>query len=279
MLKQLIQGLNVPGKGGISQWVIATLCMAILFTACDKKDEYKTDQLAEYMPLQVGKYWLYKFDSTKYVNANKIITHYQVKDIVDSKTVDNLNRPTYIILRYIRPADNTSENAWKTYGSYYVTPTTQTLETIDFWNFKYQSLKLPVTLNLTWKGNTYLPDFPYSEALPVSAAYNFTVDNGMSDWDYTYTGIGETASINGKTYNNVITVVQEDQSSNLLADNATPVDVNAFATRAYSMEKYAKETGLVSKKFELWEYQPPTAAGAKGYYVGFAIELQLIEHN
>lgn len=261
------------------QWLIVIACITMIFAACSKTDNYKSDPLSDYMPLQIGKYWTYLLDSTNYYNSQKVVTQYQVKDVVDDTLKDNLNRLTYRLIRSIRPSSSTSDSDWKNLGEYYMTPTTQTLETIDFFNFKYQSLKLPIALNLTWKGNSYLPAFPYSQALPEAAAYNFTVDNGMGDWDYTYTGIGESLSINGKNYDNVVTVSQEDASTNLLEDNQTPVDVNAFATRAYSVEQYAKNVGLVFKKFDLWEHQPATPTNPLGYYVGFGIQLQLIDHN
>lgn len=275
MLNQSFQETNKFSISSKLQWVIVIISIAMSFVACNKTDNYQSDALSDYMPLQIGKYWIYQLDSTNYINSQKIITHYQAKDVVDSQLVDNLNRPTYSIIRYIRPADSTSETSWKLFRSYYITPTRQTLETIDFYNFKYQSLKLPIAMNFTWKGNTYLPQSPYSEALPVTVAYNFTVDNNMADWDYTYTGIGETVTVNGKSYNNVVTVTQADYSTNLQPDNQTPVGKGDFATRAYSVEQYAKGIGLLTKKFELWEYQPNN----NGYYVGFAIQLQLIDHN
>ena len=96
----------------------------------------------------------------------------------------------------------------------------------------------------------------------------------MKYWKYAYTGIGESTMINGKNYSNVITVKQADDTLNLLPDRQTVRDLGGFAFRAYSEEKYAKNIGLVYKKFDLWEYQQ-----VGGYYLGFGIEIQLVDHN
>lgn len=279
MINQSFQETNKFSISSRVQWLIVIACITMVFVACSKTDNYKSDSLSDYMPLQKGKYWIYLLDSTNYSNSQRVQTQYQLKDVVDDTLTDNLSRLTYRLMRYIRPSSSTSDTDWKLMGEYYMIPTKQTLETIDFFNFKYQSLKLPVALNLTWKGNSYLPAFPYSEALPVQSSFNFTVDGGMGDWDYTYTGVGESETINGKNYDNVVTVSQEDESTNLLEDNQTPTNVNDFATRAFSAEKYAKNVGLIYKKLELWEHQPATPTNPDGYYVGFGIQLQLIDHN
>ncbi|MDI3321915.1 hypothetical protein [Pinibacter soli] len=279
MINQSFQETNKFSISSRVQWLIVIACITMVFAACSKTDNYKSDQLREYMPLAKGKYWIYLLDSTNYYNSQKVQTQYQLKDVVDDSLTDNLNRIAYRLIRYIRPSSSINDNDWKTMGEYYMVPTRETLETVDLYNFKYQSLKLPIAVNLTWKGNSYLPAFPYSEASPDAARYNFTVDGGMGDWDFTYTGVGKNDTINGKTYTNVLTVSQEDASTNLLADNQTPTNVNDFATRAYSAEKYAKNIGLIYKKLELWEHQPASPTNPGGYYVGFGIQLQLIDHN
>ena len=125
----------------------------MLFTACSKTDYYTGDQVSDYMPLQKGKYWIYLLDSTNFYNSKKIITYYQVKDIVDDQLKDNLNRAAFRLIRYIRPASSASDGDWKKLGQYYMTLSSQVLETTDFFNFKYQSLTRPFVLDSSWKGN------------------------------------------------------------------------------------------------------------------------------
>ena len=50
-----------------------------------------------------------------------------------------------------------------------------------------------------------------------------------------------------------------------------------FGTTSYSIEKYAKGTGLVYQELLLWEYQPNT--GGTPYKVGFGVKRSMIDHN
>jgi hypothetical protein len=250
----------------------------MLFIACNKTDNYKSDQLSDYMPLQKGKYWIYLLDSTNYYNAKIIVTHYQVKDVVDDRLTDNLDRPAYRLIRYIRPSSSADETDWNKLGQFYITVGSRMIETTDVFNLKYESLTTPFILDSSWKGNHYLPKKPYSDAFP-NPLYPLSIDEQMRDWKYTYTGIGETIAINGKNFDKVITVGQNDDALNLLDDRETPAIKDGFASKAFSQEKYAKNVGLIYKKFELWEHQPANSTNPDGYYVGFGIQLQLIDHN
>lgn len=278
VINQSFQETNKFGFSSKVQWFIVIVCIGMLFTACNKTDNYKNDQLSDYMPLQKGKYWIYQLDSTNYQNAKILVTHYQVKDVVDDQLTDNLNRSTYRIIRYIRPLASARESDWSKSGQFFIAIGSRMIETTDVFNFKYESLTTPFILDSTWNGNNYLPNNPYSDKdLPIPL-FTFSVDKDMRDWEYTFTGIGERFTMNGKNYDNVVTVTQRDASVNLLDDRETPI-MDGFASKAFSAEKYAKNIGLIYKKLELWEHQPASQTNKDGYYVGFGIELRLIDHN
>jgi hypothetical protein len=44
-----------------------------------------------------------------------------------------------------------------------------------------------------------------------------------------------------------------------------------------AIEKYAKNIGLVTRDFILWEYQPPSSEPA--HFTGFGIKMWMINHN
>lgn len=246
--------------------VIAIVLGSFLLFSCKKQTEqYKSDALSDYIPQQVGKYITYRTDSTVFTNFGKRteIHSYQEKNIVDAQLPDGLGRPSYRILRYIR--DTAGTQPWAPSGSYFITPMRNTVEVIEN-NLRFIKLALPIQQNYTWKGNRYLPFDPYNDIYP-----DWNNDDGMADWDNTYSKIGETILLNGQTITNVITVDGINETTNI-----PQIDPNAYASINYLQEKYAKGIGMVYQQFIMWEYQPPTSGG---YTKGFGITRSMIDHN
>ena len=128
------------------------LCLAAIaflasVTSCEKEtEEFKTDTVADYMPLTVGKYITYRLDSTVFTNfqRNTEIHRYQVKHIVDAAVPDNLGRPGYRILRYLR--DSTGTQPWVENGTYFISPLADQVEVVED-NLRFIKLHLPFKLN------------------------------------------------------------------------------------------------------------------------------------
>lgn len=118
----------------------------------------------------------------------------------------------------------------------------------------------------TWKGNGYLPESPYQDL------YQFSNDQDIQTWDYTYSNLGASTTINGKNYDSTVTVTQIDDSTNL------PIVYGVPASQTRWIEKYAKNIGLIYKEVVMWEYQPPTTTNS-GYRHGFGIKLTILDHN
>jgi hypothetical protein len=59
--------------------------------------------------------------------------------------------------------------------------------------------------------------------------------------------------------------------------NATISDPKAFGSRTFSIDKYAKNLGLVYQELILWEYQPNH--GGTPFRVGFGVKRSMIDHN
>ena len=81
----------------------------VTISSCKKTETFTTDTLSDYMPLQVGKYIVYRLDSTVFLNFGKIekTDAYQVKFEVNAEVQDNLGRPAYRVYRYIRDSAGT----------------------------------------------------------------------------------------------------------------------------------------------------------------------------
>jgi len=103
---------------------ISLLAVTILtLFSCNKKEDYVTDSLSEYIPLSPGKYITYRLDSMVFTGFGRIteIHKYQVKHVIDKQITDNLGRPSYRVYVYIR--DSAGLQPWLPAGNtYYITP-------------------------------------------------------------------------------------------------------------------------------------------------------------
>ena len=243
------------------------LFSSILFLSCDKSEQLDKVPIAEYNPTIVGKYITYRVDSTVFTNfGTSIETHkYRVKHVVNAQVTDNLGRPSYRIYTYI--TDSAGAGPWVANGSYLITPTPNTIEVIEN-NLRVIKLNWPAEFGTSWKGNRHLPSDPYE---PL---YNFSTDDNMNDGDFYYEE-NEVDSIKmfGKTYYKVISILQNDE-----AYNAPVVDPQVYGSKAFGLEKYSRNIGLVYREYILWEYQPPIN-NLPGNYKGFGIKMWMIDHN
>jgi hypothetical protein len=235
----------------------------VLLTHCKKTDEFSSPPLQDYLNLEVGKYIIYRLDSTQFTNFGQttIYIHYQAKDEIDAAIVDNLGRPALRVIRYLR--DTAGLGPWVPNSTYMIVPTEKVVEVIED-NFRYQKLMLPINEGFNWKGNTYIS--LYSNDLSWEYRY-------LDDWDYTYESINAPFTVfNDQVVDSTITVNQRDEVS------GHPTDPNYYSEVNYSLEVYGKGLGLVFKDFLHWEYQPPTG-GNPGYKLGYGIKLNMISHN
>jgi hypothetical protein len=255
-------------KSFISVITAGVLFLSVQLTGCDKKDDsYSADAVTDYMRLETGKYVIYRLDSTTFTNFGQKDTtvSYQAKEIVEGPVTDNLGRAGWRIVRYLRPLNSTSESDWRTNITYQVIPSQSNIE-LNEGNFRYIKLVSPISNGRSWRGNGYLPDNPYKDL------YEFSNDEDIQDWAYSYQDAGQPATFNNKDYDSTITVVQIADSSNVPV-----IDARVPASKTYSVETYAKHVGLVYKEFVMWEYQPATSVSP--YYTGFGLKMTIIDHN
>jgi len=260
------------------------IAAAIFISSCKKEtEEFQTEALSDYVPLQTGKYITYRLDSTVFTNFGRItaIRKYQVKHLVDQQITDNEGRPSWRVFRFIRDSVNTTSwtpaQAWIPYGSYMVTVLHDQLEITDDDNLRFIKLHLGIREGNNWKGNKFLPTNPYGPA------FNFSVDDAMFDWDYYYEETGGSFSFGGKNYSDVLTVEQQDET-----ENFPNTDPTSYASQARSVEKYSKDIGLVYREYFLWEQQPnpilvnpgpPPVYNYDPFRIGFGIKMWMIDHN
>jgi hypothetical protein len=249
--------------------ILPIIFLAIgLLPACTKNDTLQTAQIEEFMPLQPGKYIRYRLDSMLFIDFGQRDTtiSYDAKDVVDAEITDNAGRRSFRIIRYLRSLTSTDEADYTPALTLMVTPSRESIEVQEN-NLKFQKLKLPVTEGFSWRGNAFIP------ALPFYEIYEFSNDEDMDLWDYTYHDVNQSVTLNDVVYDSTITVVQVSDSSNV------PIEFpDALGYRNHWVEVYAKNLGLIYKEAVMWEYQPPNA-GNPGFRSGFGIKMTIIDHN
>lgn len=212
--------------------------------------------MADYYPLNAKKYITYRLDSTVFENLNtkRVVKTYIVQDIIDTTIKDNLGRDAWRIRRMIR--SNTDTTKWFDNATFVVTKTDNKIEFQEN-NLRFIKLVNPIATSFTWKGNSQID---------VIDDYLRFYEN----WNYSYDKINEPYTVNNKTYNETITVLQIDKT------DGNPTDPNVFYEKTKSIEVYAKGIGLIYKDL-LHEFWQPTSANFQTNSYG--IRLTILNHN
>lgn len=240
--------------------------VSVLLGSCDKKEDYKSDQLTDYFILSPGKYITYKMDSLRFIEFGQaeITVSYEAKDVVDAAIDGEPN--SWRVVRYYRPWGNTTEESWVPQIAYKVTVTNDGVKVLED-NLTYTKLKLPIREGFSWLGNALLPQHP------LSPRFQFSNDGNMRDWEYIYENVDQPVTIENVDYANTITVFQVGDSQ-----NAPVTEPALIGYRNYSTETYAKGIGLVSRETVMWEYQPKNG-DKPPFKTGFGIKLSILAHN
>jgi hypothetical protein len=241
----------------------ASVFTVLVFSACKKETEdFTAAPIEDYSPLVVGKFITYQLDTFKYLHfgLQDTTVAYQVKHVVDALITDNLGRPAYRIIRYIR---KTSQDPWLPDNSFMAVNTGSSLEFIEN-NLRFLKLKSPIKDGYSWKGNSYIDTY----------SLNSTV-RYLDDWDYIYEGLDEPLSLGSIQLDSTVKVSQRDEVI------GNPADVNSYSEKNFSAEIYAKGIGLVYRKFLHTEFQPATPGGTAAGYSdeSYGITLTMIDHN
>lgn len=243
---------------------LLALCAVLFAVQCSEKDNFQSAQLEEYLNLQTGSSITYILDSIVKIPLNDtgFVTHsYHAKDVIEGATTDNLDRPSWRVVRYLKDSASINEADWKPVDTYIITPTRESVEVTEN-NLRYLKLKLPVRDGFTWKGNSYIDS--YSINSPVRFLY---------DWDYTYENTGSAFTPMNTPVENTITVTQRDEFLGV------PNNPDSYGERTFSREVYGKGIGMIYKEFLHWIFQPRSPTYPHGYKEGYGIRLRMISHN
>jgi hypothetical protein len=243
-------------------------CLSILaFAACKKKtEELSSPPLSDYFPLQVGKYVIYRLDSTVLLPFGSGFTtrSYRAKDVVDAVFTDNQGRKSYRIYRSI--TDTNGIAPYRNIATYYATPNgTDWMEYVDN-NLRFMKLRWPIRQATQWQGNSLFID-AYGSSSNIVAQY-------YANWTYQYDSVGMPYTLLGKTYDSTVKVNQRDET--IPEGPLTPSTL--YQQRNYSVERYAKGIGLIYKDFLHYIWQ--TNNGQLRFEdESYGLRLRIIDHN
>jgi hypothetical protein len=206
------------------------ILLLVLNTGCTHEvEEFKTDLPSDYVPLQVGKYIIYRIDSTVFTQAGRAEeTHsYLEKDVVDAKITDNQGRTSYRIYRFLN--NLTGQGTWVANGSYLITPLEHSVEVVEN-NMRSLKLVSPIRQDAEWKGNRFIIDEPYYPT------YDFTAPDNRypSDWNFVIKEINGSLVLNNKSLTNVVTVLLVDEKNLPDTLNVTSNTLNIPSTSSLS---------------------------------------------
>lgn len=195
--------------------------LAFVAFACKKKTEDPPDLGYAYAPTQLGKYVVYNVDSTIYDDFKHDTTYYkyQIKEKLEDIYIDNQGREAIRLVRYIKKYNDSisyDNIPWTVKDVWNYTKTPTTLEVVEE-DIRFTKLIFPVNVDAEWNGNA---------------------SNTLNDWQYKYSYMDQSETINGNTFDNVLMVTQkDDKSKNVIR-------------REYYVEKYARDIGLVYREIK-----------------------------
>jgi hypothetical protein len=217
--------------------IVIAFCSLLLF-CCNKTASFPTDKISDYTNLAVGKFVIYKLDSTVTLpfGVGFTVNSYLVKDSIDAMVTDNLNRPGYRIIRYTW--DSVGQQ-WNNSNTFLAILTGNTFEYIEN-NLRQTRLVSPIADNFSWQGNSY------AGASPFNFVSN---DDNYLSWTFAYSNVGLPFKVGNLTFDTTITVVQYDSTNN------KPFYANSISNYSKGYEVYAKGVGKIFQDLFSWEYQ------------------------
>lgn len=228
----------------------------MIASCVNKIEEYDSgnnDKL--YFPLQVGYKWVYQVDSIVYTKkgTQRSQETYSVNEEIIDEFTDNRGEFSYIVEQNIYKSDqHVATNLL-----YAFVDDQKAISTEG--NLKFIKLTFPVSLNNSWDGNALF------DASNTIVKIGGEPINMFEWWNYRYTEINGTETINGIEYTDVVTITQ--------VDSDIPIE------KRYSVEKYSKGTGLIYQKMIILNTQRSDLASTPWEdkaEEGFILEKKLV---
>jgi hypothetical protein len=243
---------------------IAGIFSLSLLESC-KREVYEIPQSdTSYFPIDSGTYAIY---NVKYVLYNDFESrvdtfNYLLKELVGETETDNQGKPYRRIERYILNDSSTSWEFRQVWAAQLLGNFAYRIED----NQRFVTISFPLFKGKEWDGLVYIRK---DTTISIPGG---TIDM-YKDWgNFKVLSLDEPEFIAGVNYDSVLTIQRVEKINNI--------------ERRYSLEKYAKNIGLISRQDSILDTQcggniatcinTPWALKAEK---GFILNMQLIETN
>jgi hypothetical protein len=250
--------MNFPMRSRFCNLFTVSFLIMLTFS-CNKSNPLQTDSPADYYPMHVGNYIIYRMDSVKFINVGSEVDtiSYHAKEVVEDSISDNLGRPSYRVVRYLSDTSETTE--WVASIAFMVTPLAGSVEVIEN-NLRFIKMVTPVQDGNAWLGNVYIDTKSDISQVPY-----------MDGWYYNYANTGQPFDVLAGTVPVTVTVKE--------ADDVTGLGDGSYTQTVFSEEVYGKNIGLIYKRFLYSVYQSPNVEYPSGATIGYGISFNMVSHN
>lgn len=214
-------------------WLL--LVIGLLWSSCSRTIEEIDLPAYDYLPLITGKYKIYAVDSVVYNEFNCTVDtgSYQIKELTGDTIRDGEGAITYKVERF-RRADATQP--WQPIGIWTEKIEDFQLQRVEE-NQRIIPIVFPIKENRQWDGIVYIRR---DTLVPIQGgAIDMYKDWG--NFECTDVDVPYTDPISLQTYNETARILQVDKTNNI--------------ERRYSLERYAKNIGLIYKEMYILDTQ------------------------
>ncbi len=243
-------------------WILG-LCLAFTVVSCEEGTVIPpSDSPETYHPLGVGKYWIYQVDSLMYDDLGDVLcpTSGFVREELTSVLSEEALTTVYVLERSYKREES---DPWTITDIWTLTQGRDFIQRSEE-NLRFVKMKTPLRVGNTWEGNQFESDLILTVKDEAIAIYK--------NWAYEVLEVGVQEQIGGVNYDDLL-VLQQADDENLIE-------------RRFSIEKYARDVGLVYREMEIYDSQcndnPVDCVGLPWPEFaerGYRLTQVLIEHN
>jgi len=196
----------------VARYSFIILLFALCFSSCKKENESKpVDLKFSYFPLTLGHELIYKVTDITIDDTMNIFDtiRYELKERIDSMFIDNSGNKAWRLERYER---SDSTQPWVIHDVWVTQIVHNQVQQIEE-NQRYVKIVFPPEINKNWDGNIF---------------------NTLGTKTYEISGVDQACSINNFSFDSVLTVVEERDTS--------------LINKYFTFEQYANHVGLINKE-------------------------------
>ncbi len=243
-------------------WIFSFFLIFALYSCDNGTVIAPADSPEDFYPVEVGKYWIYQVDSIIIDDLGATIcptSSFIKEEIASVLSQDNLTT-VYVLERSYK---KTESDPWVISDIWTITQGRNYIQRSEE-NLRFIKMQTPLRIGNTWDGNQFDSELILTvkdEAIPI-----------YKNWEYMVLDLAVGEDIGGIAYDDLMVLQQADDENQI--------------ERRYSVEKYARDVGLVYREMEIFNTQcDGNLANCVGLTWlqkaerGFSTTQVLVEHN